>query len=209
MIAGGEGYGGIFIVSATPSRLALNSDASEGGWRRRVGFEPTSQPDSCDEVYDTSLKTGMAGAAAPAAAGPVVCEFVRIKSSLACASAHSCSRSVCRMRVSSRQSRFSTSLRGWRSQERESSNLSFRTTPKLLNRRRTCWRAAPLDGGTSAGGFFSSMCNGCQRRGGAAPAFPSLRDDHFSLRHISDVVAFPRLAQVVESGEVDDEILKG
>ena len=31
------------------------------------------------------------------------------------------------MRVSSRQSRFSTSLRGWRSQERESSNLSFRT----------------------------------------------------------------------------------
>ena len=145
----------------------------------RVVFEPTCQPrTACDENYDTSLKTAMAGAAAedvaaivehlsrlsgvrcarlrvrsgsandgrviapaihlekvatraeprsPAAAGPVVCEFVRIKSSLACASAHSCSRSVCRMRVSSRQSRFSTSLRGWRSQERESSNLSFRT----------------------------------------------------------------------------------
>ena len=64
---------------------------------------------------------------AAAAAGPVVCELVRIKSALACASAHSCSRSVCRMRVSSRERRFSTSLRGWRSQERESSNLSFRT----------------------------------------------------------------------------------
>ena len=111
--------------------------------------------DSCHEIYDTSLKTAMAGAAAedvaaivehlsrlsgvqcarlrvrsgsandgrviapafhfgevatsaeprfPAAAGPVVCEFVRIKSSLACTSARNCPPSVRSIRVSSRQS---------------------------------------------------------------------------------------------------------
>jgi hypothetical protein len=58
-----------------------------------------------------------------------VCEFVRTKSSQAFASARSCPTSVRHVRVSSHQSMISTSLRGWRSQERGGSNPPFRTTP--------------------------------------------------------------------------------
>jgi len=47
-----------------------------------------------------------------------VCESVRIKSSLAFAPARSWPTSVRRIRVSSRQRSRSTSLRGWRSQDR-------------------------------------------------------------------------------------------
>jgi len=43
-----------------------------------------------------------------------VCEFVRIKSSRACASARSCRRSVRRMRVNLAPRSKSSSLRGWR-----------------------------------------------------------------------------------------------
>jgi len=58
-----------------------------------------------------------------------VCESVRIKSSLAFAPARSWPTSVRRIRVSSRQHSKSTSLRGWRSQDRGGSSPPFRTTP--------------------------------------------------------------------------------
>jgi hypothetical protein len=58
-----------------------------------------------------------------------VCEFVRIKSSHAFAAARFCPTSVSRIRVSSRQHSKSTSLRGWRSQDRGGSSPLFRTTP--------------------------------------------------------------------------------
>ena len=56
-----------------------------------------------------------------------VCEFVRTRSSQAFASARSCLTSGRPIRVSSYQSMISTSLRGWRSQERGGSNPPFRT----------------------------------------------------------------------------------
>jgi hypothetical protein len=56
-----------------------------------------------------------------------LCEFVRIRSLRAHASVRMCPTFVNTDRVSLHVRTNFTSLRGWRSQERESSNLSFRT----------------------------------------------------------------------------------
>ena len=56
-----------------------------------------------------------------------VCEFVRIESARAWASARSCPTSVCRIRIGSRQPSKFPSLRGWRSQDRGGSSPPFRT----------------------------------------------------------------------------------
>ena len=61
--------------------------------------------------------------------GQAVCEFVRIKSSLACASARSCPTSVRRMRVSSRQHRIDQ-LEGLALSTR-GSNPRFRTNSRF------------------------------------------------------------------------------
>ena len=65
-----------------------------------------------------------------------LCEFVRIKSSQACASARSCPSSVRRRRASWQQHSTSTSLRGWRWQHREGSSPFFRTTFRFSSVRR-------------------------------------------------------------------------
>ena len=68
--------------------------------------------------------------------GIVLCEFVRIRSLRAHASIRICSPFVNTDRVSPYVRTNFKSLRGWRSQERESSNLSFRTNLRSLFRRR-------------------------------------------------------------------------
>ena len=65
--------------------------------------------------------------------GKTVREFVRMKSSLACAAARSCPSFVRRGRASSQQHSKSTSLRGWRWQHREGSSPFFAPTSSSNN----------------------------------------------------------------------------
>ena len=135
-----------------------------------------------------------------------VCECVRMTSSLACAAARGCAASV--SRAGSLQRIMSTSLRGWRSQDRGGSSPPFRTKPQFvrfcasgrpqaLERRRD----APRSSGTSppsAPPLESTTCSDlrppemrpcCNDRTGYSTKSPS-GARWFSSAHVAETFAW-------------------
>ena len=109
-----------------------------------------------------------------------LCEFVRTRSLRAHASVRMCARFVNSDRVSLHVPTGFKSLRGWRSQERESSNLSFRT---IRLARRLAFHREP-SGSLMAGHRTSNALSEPEGRVEGLHACEAVRDDAIVVRMV-------------------------